>query len=463
MKKKIDIVSLRFGRDLGKCPPLGPLILAGISERCEWEWKLFDCQDYDYISPFSVDAFVDLLAECEGQILAISLFNDAIPLLIAAFDRLGDKFASRTVIMGGPGVVGIAEDLLNRIQCLDAVVVGEGETTLKRLLERGTITGGQGVFTRDGRENLSGFGRTPRENLDELPQVPWDWCKGRGYRAVPLSTMRGCPYDCSFCEIIAFMGRKVSKRDVNGAIEDLQKACDELGLTNVDVFDDTFTLSKSRVMAICEAIRGMSYPIRFSIFSRIDTIDHEMMDALAKAGCCKIFFGVDSGDDAVLSNISKRIDASSAERTVCDAAEFFDVTASFIWGYPFESRESFDHTVAMAQRFLEHDAKFKIQPQFHLLSPSAGTPLFEQYGEYLVLDLENEGSTCGTIEGFSFEPDYEEVISVIKENHILAAPFYRYRTPEFSYKNRTIQELNRKMDIEAGGSIIDFLESKITK
>ena len=47
--------------------------------------------------------------------------------------------------------------------------------------------------------------------------------------------------------------------------------------------------------------------MRFSIFSRTDTIDEEMMQALAGAGCERVFFGVDGGDDEVLERVAKGV------------------------------------------------------------------------------------------------------------------------------------------------------------
>ena len=151
----------------------------------------------------------------------------------------------------------------------------------------------------------------------------------------------GCPFSCEFCEIIAFMGRRVVARDIIAAVDDLESATTALGANQVFALDDTFTINRRRVLALCEEIVRRRLRVSFEIFSRADTIDREMMQVLSAAGCTRVFFGVDGGDDGVLTLIDKRLEIERAERTLFEAAEWFQVTASFIWGYPFESYSAF--------------------------------------------------------------------------------------------------------------------------
>jgi anaerobic magnesium-protoporphyrin IX monomethyl ester cyclase len=450
----IDLVSLRFGRDLGKLPPIGSLYLAAAVEAADLRCTLHDCQLNASINAFDVEAFVDLVRTLDAPVLGLSVFNDAIPLVIAGLDRLSCEPAKRRVIIGGPGVVGIAGALMARLPQVEAVVVGEGETALPSLIKGNLAPGSMpGVWTRLDHGAVRGAGRTAREPLDRFSSLPWEWCRNRGYSRVPLSTMRGCPFDCDFCEIIAFMGRKVRMRDLDLSLIDLDTAIDAVGSNEVDVLDDTFTVSRKRVHNFCAALKGRRTPIRFSIYSRVDTIDRPMMEALADAGCQRVFFGIDAADQSVLNRIHKRICIEQALPVLKEAAEYFDVTASLIWGFPFESGEAFDATLAFAETCLDQPGRHRIRPQLHLLSPSSGTPLFEQYGDRMVLDESIEGLMCGTLGVNSFRPHYGVIFKVIRENPLLAAPFHRYETPDFATKARRVERFNRNLDIEIGRSI----------
>ena len=380
-------------------------------------------------------------------------------MIIATLDAFGGELAGRRIFIGGPGVVGIATALLARLPALEAVVVGEGETALAQLVTRSLAHGSMaGVWTRDEYGSVHGHGQTPRENLNRFATLPWQRFRGGGYSRIPMSTMRGCPFDCEFCEIIAFMGRKVATRDLDLSFADLDEAQDQIGSGEIDVLDDTFTVNPRRVHRFCERMKARDRRVAFSVYSRVDTIDEPMMEALGDAGCTRVFFGIDSADDTVLTRVHKRIRIADVLPVLRRAAECFDVTASLIWGFPFESREAFDATLAFARSCLEQSARFRIQPQLHLLSPSAGTPLFDTYGDRLLLDEYVEGTTYGTLSANAFRPQYDRVVAVMRENPVLAAPFHRYETPDFFAKARVVEAFSRELDVAVGRGVDALLQ-----
>ena len=149
------------------------------------------------------------------------------------------------------------------------VVVGEGESVLPLAIrQREQAATLPGVFSRDRDGRAMGAGRTAREHLDRLPGVDWRRLPNHRYTIVPWSTMRGCPFSCEFCEIIAFMGRRVVARDIIAAVDDLESATTALGANQVFALDDTFTINRRRVLALCEEIVRRRLRVSFEIFSR---------------------------------------------------------------------------------------------------------------------------------------------------------------------------------------------------
>jgi radical SAM superfamily enzyme YgiQ (UPF0313 family) len=130
------------------------------------------------------------------------------------------------------------------------------------------------------------------------------------------------------------MGRPVTMRSIPQALDDLERATTVLGTKRVNIVDDTFTVSKRRVMELCRELSLRRTGISFEIFSCTDTLDQETMEALAEAVCVRIFFGVDGGDNEILRTIRKGFRIEDAERIISQAAGFFDVTAFFIWATP---------------------------------------------------------------------------------------------------------------------------------
>ncbi|HET9766909.1 MAG TPA: cobalamin-dependent protein, partial [Thermoanaerobaculia bacterium] len=178
----VTLFSLRFGRARGKMPPLGAMSLAASLAAEEISCDLVDTQFDPAINPFAVEALVASIRQSRSPILAFSIFNDAVPLLTAVLDLLQPELAGRRVFLGGPGVVGIERRLIERLPAVEMVIVGEGETALPlAITDPGAARQRQGVFCRDDHGHPQGSGRSPRENLDAIPAVQWDWCKGRGY------------------------------------------------------------------------------------------------------------------------------------------------------------------------------------------------------------------------------------------------------------------------------------------
>jgi len=444
MRPDVDLISLRFGHRRGSIPPIALLSLTASLGRDGISCCLTDAQFNPRINPFSVDAVVSWIRRSDAPVIAFSVFNDAIPLLIASLDVVKDELQGRRVFVGGPGVVGVARPLLERAPAIEMVIVGEGETALSiAIKEPHRAKSLAGVYARSADGNVSGAGMTLRENLNALAQPSWNWAAGKGYSAVPWSTMRGCPFDCQFCEIKTFMGRRVTMRSISEALEDLECAIAAMGTRTVWVLDDTFTVNKHRVITLCRELYRRKLGISFEIFSRADTIDIEMMESLAEVGCAHVFFGLDGGDDEVLNRIAKGLKLDAAEQTVRHAARYFRVTASFVWGYPFESLDAFRRMLLLGERFCGLGERFPVRPQFHMLSPSAGTPLFEQFKSTLTLDL---GETLFRNRGSIRPPgNYSAVLEVIAADPVLAAPFYRYQTPEIEMKRLEIESFNAEL------------------
>jgi radical SAM superfamily enzyme YgiQ (UPF0313 family) len=427
-----DLVCLRFGRGRRELPPVGPLSLAGSLQAAGGQWRLHDTQADPQMGPSTVDRLCDVLRATEGEALGISLFNDAVPLVVAALERLGGEMGRRRVLLGGPGVVGIAPRLLDRLPGVEAVVVGEAEAVLPALLRSppGAMVG-PGVLTRGVRPRLKA--RTDRADLDELPPMPWEWCRGRGYSLAPLWTMRGCPFACQFCDVEQLTGRKVTKRDLEASLADMERAVEMIGSRRVQVLDDTFTLSEKRVLEFCRRLEVRRLGVKLQFFSRTDTFGEAVMEALARAGGREVSFGIDAGDDAILGRISKGIRLAEAERTIVRASRYLDVAVNIVWGYPFESLEQFENALRFCRRVRDRAERFAVLPQLHLLQPSVGTTLFEQHQESLVFGRPAEGADAA--------PRIESgtVREIMRGDRWLGAAHHRYQTPAFEEKLRLLE------------------------
>jgi anaerobic magnesium-protoporphyrin IX monomethyl ester cyclase len=154
-----------------------------------------------------------------------------------------------------------------------------------------------------------------------------------------------------------------------------------MGYNRVWFADDCFTLERSRLIEVCDEIINRGLHIDWECLSRVDTFDKEIAAKMKEAGCIRVFFGIESGNDSILKLMKKQIttkQASLAAKTCKESG--IKSGAFFILGYPGESHQTILDTVQFASSLpLDYLS-------FTLPYPIPGTPLFERIKEALNLD-----------------------------------------------------------------------------
>ena len=187
-----------------------------------------------------------------------------------------------------------------------------------------------------------------------------------------IFTSRGCPGQCIFCASPVFYGQKVRAQSAERVLREMEEI-KKLGYKEVFIRDENFTVSKERVKAICEGILRRDLGLSWICSSRIDAVDKELLLLMKKAGCHLIRFGVESGDQKILSEIKKGIKPSLTQKVFAWAGEIgLDTHAHLMIGMPQETEKTIKKTICFAK---------KIKPSlatFGICTPFPGTKLFEQ-------------------------------------------------------------------------------------
>jgi hypothetical protein len=281
--------------------------------------------------------------------------------------------------------------LLQYAPRLDFILAGEFEETLADLLHgfrgKGPLPALPGIALRDGMF-------VPRPLISDLARlpVPDDVGANRGYSSMNIAASRGCQGECSFCFIHRFYG--CSRRRVRPAASlerELETRLERREIRSLYFIDPSFigqgSRERERVATISRLAQGLGLPFGFE--TRVDSIDPQLLATLAGNGASSIFLGIESGCDAVLQRIGKRITRQqviSGVRTVQESG--LQLTIGFIM---FES----DTTLAELEEnytFLEglglltdHDLTANLL--YHnqiVLYGSAAWERFEQQGRLLV-------------------------------------------------------------------------------
>lgn len=406
----VDLVSLRFGRERGRLPPIGALSVAGLVERAGCNWTLLDTQHAPDIHAYAVDALTARLEQLDAEVLGFSLFNDALPVVVSALQRA--RLRARRVVLGGPGVVGLERKLHELVPSLQAAVAGPAELAFREV-----------VLGRSSQLRVLNHDQQREAQHSEALRVPWSWCEGRGYTLVPLWTARGCPFACQFCDVERTTGRKVIRRDLETSLDELERALCAIDSRQVLLLDDTFTLNRTRALDFAARLSRRHLAVEWELFARPDLIDEPLIEQLAAAGARRLSVGIDAGHDELLARVTKNLCVEKAEAAILRAARHLQVCVHIVWGYPFETLEHFCGTLALCQRLIDSG----VMPQLHLLQPAVGTPLFSQYGGRLLSFRPHDVVQV---------PPRHPVRQLLSREPLLAAPFCSYDTPSFSHKLR---------------------------
>jgi radical SAM superfamily enzyme YgiQ (UPF0313 family) len=290
------------------------------------------------------------------------------------------------MVVGGAHPSALPEQTLVEFPPFDAVVAGEGELAFVALLARRADPEAwrevPGVCFRRGEAVVRGPERTRILDLDALPFPAFDLFdldgpsalySGRNDgRSVTLTTARGCPYRCTFCQNP--MGLKYRARSIESIIDEIRWVVRTFGVRRLTITDETFSLDRARTVRLCEAMLRADVPRRlaWSCLTRSDAVDPELLRLLRRAGCDAIFYGIETGDPEVMTRAQKRIDVEQTVRAVRWSREAgLFVHANVILGLPGETRRTARETIAYALR-VDPDAC-----GFNVLTPWPGTAIYE--------------------------------------------------------------------------------------
>jgi anaerobic magnesium-protoporphyrin IX monomethyl ester cyclase len=127
-------------------------------------------------------------------------------------------------------------------------------------------------------------------------------------------TSRGCPFQCGFCSKPVF-GDRLRSRTPRGVADEVE-AARAMGYERIWFADDCFTLNRERLLAICNELIRRRVVVGWECLSRVDTVDLEVAEKMRRAGCIRVFFGIESGDDSILKIMRKQATTEQAKNAV---------------------------------------------------------------------------------------------------------------------------------------------------
>jgi radical SAM superfamily enzyme YgiQ (UPF0313 family) len=277
------------------------------------------------------------------------------------------------VVFGGIGATYLWEHLLTHFPQIDYVVIGEGEYSFLNLVRY--IEGGAKADIR----KISGIAyrrneRAVRTDCDDFVRDLDTFPNPARYFAFQhVSLTRGCPADCTFCGSPDYWGRKVRFHSPDYFVDELAHLYRN-GITYFFFCDDTFTLNKKKVVAVCRKILERKLSIVWQAISRVDMVNEEILYWMRRAGCIQISYGVESGSEKIRRYLKKDFTQQQIEKAFSLTALYGIMSrAYFIYGCPGETLDTIQETI---------DLMCRIKPLstiFYILDIFPGTALYNEY------------------------------------------------------------------------------------
>ena len=276
---------------------------------------------------------------------------------------------------------------------VDIVVMGEGETAFRRLveaLEQGTApaTLPDICIERDGQIIRNGTGTDPKgfAKPDTMPPLPYHLVDveryvcgpgifGRPLRALPYIGSTGCAYACTFCCQPVLSSRRWRKQSPEIVVERALRLKEKYRLDAIEFHDEEFFVDRKRGMLIADLIGGQ---FEWYVQTRMDDLLALDLDALFKAGLRVVQPGLETGSERILEMIKKGEtlnDFHRANRLL--ARSGIKATYNFMMGYPTENEEELVETVDLALKLLDETPNSSVSG-FYVYVPYPGAELFKQ-------------------------------------------------------------------------------------
>jgi anaerobic magnesium-protoporphyrin IX monomethyl ester cyclase len=362
-------------RNRGHTPPMGLLYIQAAVEHSKHESVFLDAD----LEGWNHEETARQALSHKPDLVGLQAMTFTLPDAYLVAKAIKSLSPEVKVMIGGPHPTVYPGETAG-LDAVDFALAGEGEKTFVSFLDNffepcsAVTTPGLACKTDGAISYTPSLGFS--DDLDSIPIPARHSSPYKRYTSVlaernPITIMitsRGCPFDCIFCNR---MGRKYRCHSAEYVLREIEDIL-SLGIKEIFVHDDTFTIRKNRVEAICQGIIHRDYDVIWEARTRVDCVDEELLALMRKAGCHRLSFGVESGSEKVLKSMRKKIDLDRVRQVFswCKR-EGITTLADFMFGNLDEEEDDVKMTMKLVE---DIDPDYA---QFSLCSPYPATPLYE--------------------------------------------------------------------------------------
>jgi len=322
--------ALKFVSKKASFPPLGALTVAAMLP-APWEKKLIDMN----VTPLNDK---DIQWADYVFISAMVVQKESTQLVIQRCNNLGVK-----VVVGGP----LFTTEPGAFEGVDHFILNEAEVTLPLFLADLEKGNPQRIYSTDIHPAIT-----------NTPVPMWSLIKMNQYSSMNLQYSRGCPFNCEFCDITFLDGRNPRTKDREQVLKEMDSLYGSGWRGDLFFVDDNFIGNKNKLKeeilpAIINWMQKKKHP--FNLFTEVSVNladDEELMQLMVQAGFSKVFVGIESPNEASLSECDKkqntRRDLITTVKTLQNHG--FEVMGGFIVGFDNDTPAIFKSQINFIQK-----------------------------------------------------------------------------------------------------------------
>ncbi len=265
------------------------------------------------------------------------------------------------LIVGGYTATERVEEIFQTCPNVNIVVRGEGEDTIKEILQGVPNQEIMGIsYRKEGKiihndhrplTSVNQFSFPDRRLRHNIYRLSLNNINMPGLTFDTVLSARGCPFTCKFCTFtLNPLGQKrsYSARSVESVVDEIESVTAEIVLFS----DENFSIEPKRAEKICDLIIARGIKKRFVVQTRIEIARYpSLLEKMVKAGFKTLLIGIESPHDRILKQLDKGFDSKTV-------VKYFEVLKKyplyyhgyFIYGNVTETEEEMLYIAEFAKK-----------------------------------------------------------------------------------------------------------------
>ena len=335
--------------EVGIMPPLSLAYVAAVAEKAGHEPVIIDA----VAEQLSLQDVINKIRELSPDLLGFTITTYGFYQNLDWIKRIREV-VNIPVLVGGWHLSLYPKETMAHTE-IDYAITGEADGAVPDLLnalaagdDLGKING---IAYRNNGETVITPLRDPVQDIDTTPFPARHLFKNENYYNVlakrrnftVMLSARGCPFRCSFCDLKT---KQFRMRSAKNFVDEIESCYRDHGIRSIDMYDSSFTVDKKRVHEICNEIIRRKLDLDWTVRTRADCVNKELLEVMSRAGCTTLMYGIESGDPEILKSLRKDTSLDHIRNVVRWTKEYgMKALGFFIIGSPGDTPETIERTI----------------------------------------------------------------------------------------------------------------------